>query len=401
MSRMSYTFTDKHLDYCSNSYQKSIIESLIDTGGYKKTGKELGLEVNQVKGVARRVYTKASLQGYAPEHDMQHTVPETHYVKAVSTCYDNEGNIKQQWVKSDSRKENLGMVAEKMVEALLQSNPLPKVKTPKLKSDKVNTDTLTVYPMGDPHLGMYSWVEETGENFDLDIAERDLKTAIDKLVSIAPNSEQALICNLGDFFHSDDSTNMTRRSGNVLDVDGRWAKVLRVGVRAMTYVIEKALEKHKKVNVINEIGNHDDSTSYVLSLILDAYFRDCDRVNINLSPATFHYFEFGKNLIGVTHGHNTKYGDLGPIMATDKPQEWGRTTNRYWYVGHVHHHQSKEYHGCTVESFRTLAGKDAWHSSKGYRSQRDMKCIVLHKEFGEINRHTIGIDFVHYLQDTQ
>jgi len=392
-------FTEKHLEFCSNNHQEAVIRSLIETNSYKETGEELGLNKDQIKGVTRRVRNKASLQGYAPEHDMKHTVPDTHYVKAVSTCYDDDGNVKQQWVKSDTRKENMGAVAEKIVESLLLTNPLPKIQTPQFDPSIQCSETLTVYPMGDPHLGMYSWVEETGENFDLDIAERDLETAIDKLVSIAPNSKEALICNLGDFFHSDDSTNTTRRSGNVLDVDGRWAKVLRVGVRAMTYVIEKALEKHETVHVINEIGNHDDSTSYVLSLILDAYFKDIDRVKIDLSPATFHYFEFGKNLIGVTHGHNTKYGDLGPIMATDRPEQWGRTTNRYWYVGHVHHHQSKEYHGCTVESFRTLAGKDAWHSAKGYRSQRDMKCIVLHKEFGEINRHTIGIDFVHYLQN--
>jgi hypothetical protein len=43
------------------------------------------------------------------------------------------------------------------------------------------------------------------------------------------------------------------------------------------------------------------------------------------------------------------------------------------------------------ESFRTLAAKDAWHSGQGYRSGRDMKCIILHKEFGEIGRQTVNL----------
>lgn len=47
-----------------------------------------------------------------------------------------------------------------------------------------------------------------------------------------------------------------------------------------------------------------------------------------------------------------------------------------------------------VESFRTLAAKDAWHSSMGYQSGRDMKCILFHKDWGEVERHTVSVQML-------
>ena len=44
-----------------------------------------------------------------------------------------------------------------------------------------------------------------------------------------------------------------------------------------------------------------------------------------------------------------------------------------------------------VETFRTLAAKDHWHNSKGYRSGRDLVCDIWHKDHGKITRHIVGI----------
>ena len=160
----------------------------------------------------------------------------------------------------------------------------------------------------------------------------------------------------------------------------------------MRRCIDKALEKHATVQVINEIGNHDDQTAVVLSLCLAQFYENNPRVVVDTSPAHFHWLRFGRCLIGVTHGNNTKPDRLPGIMAADRPQDWGETAHRYWYTGHVHHDSLKEYPGCTVETFRTLAARDAWHHMSGYRAGRDMKADVLHREHGRINRHIVGIE---------
>src|SRR5690606_30644068 len=90
-------------------------------------------------------------------------------------------------------------------------------------------DSLTVYPLGDPHIGMLSWAPETGEHFDLNIACRELLACVRELVASAPPSKTAIVTNLGDFMHAQDDTAKTPGHGNQLDVDGRFAKVLDAG----------------------------------------------------------------------------------------------------------------------------------------------------------------------------
>jgi hypothetical protein len=47
--------------------------------------------------------------------------------------------------------------------------------------------------------------------------------------------------------------------------------------------------------------------------------------------------------------------------------------------------------GVVCEAFRTLAAKDAYAAGHGYRAGRDMRCIVHHKDFGEIERHRCDV----------
>ena len=270
-----------------------------------------------------------------------------------------DGKISSQWVKTsidhESFKLSIAVFAEELGSGLKPAKPIAKPKSTPA------TDLLTVYPMGDPHIGMYAWHEESGEDFDLAIAARDLRSAMQTLISASPKSQTGVVLNLGDFFHADNLENKTLRAGHVLDIDTRWPKVMRLGARLMVDCVGLALKQHEHVIVKNLIGNHDDHSSVALSLILDAYYRDDPRVTVDLSPNAFWYTEFGTTLIGATHGHNTKLTDLAEIMAADKSEEWGRTKFRYWYTGHVHHKSIIEKAGgVVIESFRTLAAKDAW-----------------------------------------
>lgn len=315
--------------------------------------------------------------------------PDGMFVRSVSSLVDGQtGAVKQQWVKSDKIKEAESKQLIEAIKAAFADDPkVPMIAAPEIS----NADLLTVYPMGDPHLGMYAWAAETGTDFDLEIAERNLVAATVRLVLASPPSEEALIVNVGDFFHGDTSANRTLRSGHALDVDTRWSKVLRVGARTMRTCIDTALTRHNRVRVVNEIGNHDEHTSQAMTLALGMLYESNPRVSFDDSPAKFHYHVFGKNLIGITHGDTVKPDALGGIMATDMPEAWGATKFRVWLTGHVHNRRVFELPGCLVESFRTLAGKDSWTAASGYRAGRDMQSIVLHREFGERERHHIDI----------
>ena len=243
----------------------------------------------------------------------------------------------------------------------------------------------------DPHLGLYTWGEETGEDFDLKTGEANLCESIKRLVACSPKSETCILLNLGDFFHSDTMDNRTSRSGHALDVDTRWSKVLRAGVRAMMTCIEAAAKKHQRVIVKNLIGNHDDHTSQMLGLALALFYEGNDRIEVHDDPRKFWFYRFHNVLIGAAHGDTTKPAQLPGIMATDRAEDWGETKHRYFYTGHIHTQNVAEYPGCIWESFKTLAAKDSWTSSKGYRSGRDGMCIVHHKDHGEVERHRVDV----------
>ncbi len=320
-------------------------------------------------------------------------VPESSYdgshasIAGTSTLYDAAGNVKLKWVKERSGEPGPEQWAEIVRDVFSGTERVKPIPAPR----QGNKDLLTVYPIGDAHVAMYSWAEETGADYDIKIAERLLISAATHLVDISPASDEALIVDVGDFFHVDNLKNETSRSGHTLDVDTRYAAMIRAGVRMLRTVIERALEKHRRVRVICTPGNHSDIGSLWLSLALGLLYEQNPRVSVDQSPGKFQYHQHGKVLIGVTHGDTGKPEKLAGVMAADQPEMWGKTAFRYWLTGHVHNRKVLELPGVMWETFRTLAPRDAWANAAGYRAGRDMTSIVFHQDFGEVARHRFDV----------
>ena len=382
---------DEGLKTYATERQKEYIDAVNEYGGIRSAARSLNINHSAIVEAFSLLRRRAATSGYAPEQDMVRPVPEPFIVRGVSTYYNAEGKAAGQWVKSKIDDSKLEETIRQFVLTLAEGvkGLAPLIEKPKLN----RSDVMTVIPMGDPHFGLHAWHQDAGDDFDLEIAERLTCNAIDRLIASSPDSETAMLLNLGDMFHADNQKNVTN-SGHQLDVDGRWAKVQQIGLRAMIYCLQQLLKKHTKVIFRINKGNHDGHSSYALALMISCYFHNEPRIEVDLSPAVSWYYQFGKVLIGSTHGDTIKGRDMLSIMAADKPVQWGESKFRYWYVGHVHHKEVKEYHGGTVEYFRTLAARDAWHQGQGYRAGRDMCAIILHKEHGEIERHTCDIGLI-------
>ena len=322
----------------------------------------------------------------AREPGAEFAVPDGHSVKGVSALVDAEGREVLKWVKT--REAGSGGMSEAIhaaLDARLCPYPLPPAP------DYLNADTMTIYPIVDLHLGLFSWGKETGTDYDLDIASGLLKRSVATLVSRSANSETAVILDLGDYVHTDSSRNQTARSSNPLDVDSRYAKVCRVGVELAVHCIELALQKHDRVIYRKLPGNHDDETSLLLSVALSAWFRNEPRVTVDTDPGRFFMKKFGKVMVAATHGDMLRMGDMAGFMAANWPKAWGDTEFRFAYTGHVHHDRVKSGAGVRAESFNTLAAKDAWHAASGYTAARTAVSITMHRDFGEIDRLTVSL----------
>ena len=303
-----------------------------------------------------------------------------------STLYDSDGNVKLTWVKTkaenDERHDWLQAIRE-MSATLPRCEP---VDVPEFSDD----DLLVVLPVGDPHVGLLSWHEDAGENFDLEIAERNLVAAFENLIQRAPSAARCLLIFIGDNTHADSQHNTTTK-GTRVDVDGRTVKMVRTILDIIRRVVALSLAKFGHAEVKIERGNHDELISALTALALSMFYENEPRVTIDVSPEMYHFYRFGQNLIGTHHGDKAKPEQLLGVMACDRAKDWGETTHRRFYCGHYHHQIVKELPGLIVEYLPTLASSDAWHRAMGYRSQRAMYLDVFHREWGHVDRCIVGI----------
>ena len=387
--------------YARTMRQTELLELVISSNGnMREAARALGIHHSTIVRSIQRIERTAALQGFSPDHDMTHAVPDSHFVKGTSTLYkrgeDGTDTVALQWVKTNAKLQDELRCLREFAEGLAETLE-PAETVPQAGLDWSNS--LTVYPLADIHLGMLAWAPECGEDYDLKIASNLIRRAADILTGRAEPSAQAIVANLGDFWHFDDDSKRTAASGAELDGDGRWSKAVRLGVDVMRHFIEAALKRHEHVHVINSIGNHDGQTALVLPLILEPYYVNEPRVTIETAPRFYHYYEFGKNLLGFHHGHRTKPADLPELMVADMREAVGRTEFSHWLTGHIHH-ETKEYRSCLVESFRTLASKDAYHAGAGYRSLRDIQSITYHPDYGEYARSRVSCKLLQTLGDS-
>lgn len=322
-----------------------------------------------------------------PEPGEEFSVPEGHVIKGVSALVNADGRVTQQWVKTKTDSVIPDLTAA-LKEAFKEHAGGAKLVKPPAQTD---ADLCSVYPIADQHVGLLAWHKDASEDYDLKIGAKRLRESMALLVAQSPPSKLAIILNLGDWQHTDDQRNMTPRSGNLLDVDSRYFKILQAGVQLMMDCIDLCLQKHDEVIVRNIPGNHDPHASIALTIALGAFYAKNPRVTVEEDPSDFFYHRFGATLIGATHGHKLKPDKMAMSMAVHRREDWGATKYHWFLFGHIHHETAKEVGDVRVESFQTLAAKDAHAHSSGYTSGQSLQSVTLHKHDGEQGRHRVNI----------
>ena len=143
----------------------------------------------KLQGLTPKVQALLAAQNAAP--------PEGYKLKGTSTLFDENGVAKLQWVKTDASLERLQEMQRAAFSALCADlKPLPLVKGPKSSL----ADLLTLYTLTDFHIGMLSWNKETGEDWDLTIAESVIANTFLRMIDAAPQSEIGVFNQLGDLF---------------------------------------------------------------------------------------------------------------------------------------------------------------------------------------------------------
>lgn len=292
------------------------------------------------------------------------------------------------WLQNKKAVYDLNKIRQDFVEDIKALSPVvKKVEVP----SGVKEGKLLEVNIFDLHLGKVAWKEETGSNYDLDTACELFMKAVRFFVEKAKlaNVERILFPIGNDFFNSDNSHPYSRTTkGTPQEEDTRWHRTFRTGRNLVVQAITE-LATVAPVDVVIIPGNHDVERSFYLGDSLEAWFHNNENVRIDNSASPRKYYNYGKVLLGLTHGSEENINYLPGIMAQEVPDLWGKTLYREFHLGHLHHRKSKaflpttEIQGTVVRYMSSLSGVDAWHHRKGFvGARRSAEAMIWDKKLG-------------------
>jgi len=304
------------------------------------------------------------------------TFPTGMQIAGLSRLVDQSGNSVLEWQKFKPGEVDPFEMADRIVKRYDDMQfAIPVIPAPSTFSPEY----INLLPLADMHLGLRVWAKEAeGANWDLDIACKTYRGTLEKLFARMPPADTCVILGGGDQMHADNNSNRTPNSGNALDVDGRYDRVVEYAQDLFLDIIAMALQRHQNVIVRILKGNHDEHATTAIVGFLRGAFRDNPRVDIVTSPNKFWTHQHGLTMLSATHGDMAKPKQMPSIMAARWPEMWGSTKHRYAHCFHVHHREKikDEAGGAIVDTYTSPAPQDAWHYGMGYVSSRLMEAVT-------------------------
>jgi hypothetical protein len=364
-------------------------------GNVRAAARDLGLHHAGVQRGYDRVRKNAAAHGFSPEGGLGRVIPAPFIARGHSSLdridqSTGERNMLLQWTKTRLDDQQWLEQIEDGINAYIEGvgadleipdGPL-----------NVQSDIIPWVQIGDAHLGMLAHEAEVGANFDLKIAERELLIAIMMLLEELPDSERIVINDLGDFTHYENFEGVTQASGNPLDYDGRFPKMINVYARVMRTIIDMALTKAKFVDVIINQGNHSRTNDIWMATLLREVYTPSGRVNVLNNHSPFIGYRMGNTFVMTHHSDKTKPNKLAQVMTTDFRKDYGETEFHYVDIGHVQHHmRSAEHPGVIIESWNILAPADKWAHDNGYRSRQSISVVNRSRKYGDVGRRHLPI----------
>jgi DNA repair exonuclease SbcCD nuclease subunit len=225
----------------------------------------------------------------------------------------------------------------------------------------------------DLHAGLFSWHEETMEDYDIHIAKTNLMKCLDDIINRCSGRKfsKIIFATLGDLLHVDNDNQTTAR-GTFQQIDGRIPKVFDMTLDALIDAVG-LLGAYAPVEVVYVAGNHDKTLGYALMKALEkAYRNDCN-ILFDISPNPRKFRRFENVLIGWLHGDCAK-NNISEWLQTEARKDFGKCLFAEVHAGHYHHQQTIEKSGMIVRFLPTICASSAWEHQRGYG--KNVKTVV-------------------------
>ncbi len=384
------------LPYCNSDKQKQYAQAVEEHKSEMAAARALGIDRDalrsSLKSVKRR-YKKAlddAKQGQSPDYGLPHKGPEGYEMAFLTATYNNKtGELERMWPRFKPSQGHLDQLRQDFFDEL------PRIDVQQFHREDYDTDTVRWFQIGDGHIGMLADKSQAMNDFNLDIAERELCKAMAIQIDEGSYTERCVIHDLGDMSHYENNSGITDRGGHPLDISGTLPQMIRCRNRIMRFIIDRALTKHKYVDVIVNQGNHSRALDYGMVDFLTAVYERTDRVTTLNNDSIIIPYRMGNTFVVTTHTDKLKPKDVAGLMAEYFGADWGETRYHYIDGGHVHHRQvAKEYTGAIYESWNQIAPNDRHATEAGYGSRQCLSAVDRSKTYGEESRRTLSIERV-------
>lgn len=322
-------------------------------------------------------------------------------------------DIKHYWYKSKqysifakTKDIDLKQSIDQLVEVLKEVAP----SQSRIERKEYQQPVLFCLSPSDIHFGKLATKEETGNQYDIDIASKRFIDGVNGLLQYIEcyQIEKIIVVGGNDILHTDSLLNTTTK-GTPQDVSHKFYDTFNRAFQTYTLVLD-ALIQIADVYYVHCMSNHDYLSGYYFSKCLEAYYSSNPNIEFNTTSSPRKYVHYGLNLIGFSHGDTAKSSELPNLMKMEAKNSWSKCLYGYWYLGHFHHHIrkqenkliSKDYNDVTiikaseeliedkiqVQFLRSISGTDAWHNAKGYKSKPALEGFLHSPTDGQIARFT-------------
>ncbi len=302
------------------------------------------------------------------------------------------------WLK---RKATEVRSLELLLQEMEKKSVIVKYHAP--KSKKATFERELEISIMDPHLGMRCFPPAADKEWSIETCTNMMMEMLTYLLKAAEmyGPFERIILPIGnDLYHADGVFHTTTQGTLQPEMDS-WSHVYLAGEKLTLSEIDLCLQ-YAPVKVFSIMGNHDRQSIFTLGRVIQAYYHNDNRVEVDASSSPYKFHHFGVNLIGFEHGHSIRQTvRLAALMANECASVWGKTLYREWHLGDQHRKGSAkpcmmEEQGVSVEFLPGLTSVNEWHKIKAFSWQkRAGTAFVWDKKMGPIARlqtHISNVD---------
>lgn len=190
--------------------------------------------------------------------------------------------------------------------------------------------------VADLHYGLLA-KENLSEEYNMKIAEQRFDNIIDDVIYRKQNDdtiEKVILLIGNDFLSADNVQGTTSRHFTQQDQETNWYEIIESATEMLVKEIDKLKYYFPEVIVMNVKGNHDEMSTFGIMQTLNAYYKNNEQIEINISCKFRQYIRYGTNLIGLSH--NERVQDVSKIMAAETGIYFGECRYKCFLMGHLH-----------------------------------------------------------------